>query len=92
MTPKEKAIELIKKFIAKSNSWNMDYVMKTEIKVLKKDCFNIQWFTPKDCAIVAVDEIIEQWEYIDTYIADLGGKLNPNLKYWQEVKKEIEKL
>lgn len=45
-----------------------------------------------ECALIAVNEIIEQWEYIDTHIADDGGKLNPNLKYWLEVKQEIEKL
>jgi len=54
--------------------------------------FRVKHSHSKKCAIVAVDEIIEQWEYIDTYISDLGGKLNPNLKYWQEVKSELEKL
>lgn len=46
----------------------------------------------KQCTIKAVDEIILQWEYIDTYLADGGGELNINLKYWYEVKSEIEKL
>jgi hypothetical protein len=46
----------------------------------------------KQCAIIAVDEIIKQWEYIDVYLADVLGELNPNLKYWYEVKQEIEKL
>ena len=45
-----------------------------------------------DCALICVDEIVEQWEYVDTYIADLNGKLNPNLKYWIEVKQELNKL
>lgn len=49
-------------------------------------------FQSKKCALVAVDEIIGQWEYIDTYIADGQGELNPNLKYWHKVKSEIEKL
>lgn len=40
-------------------------------------------------ALIHVEGIIKQWEYIDTYLADLGGKLNPNLKYWYEVKQEI---
>lgn len=39
-----------------------------------------------------VDEIISQWEYIDIYLSDLGGELNINLKYWYQVKQEIEKL
>jgi hypothetical protein len=46
--------------------------------------------TPKGCAYIAVNEIIEQWEYIDTYLADGRGELTPNLKYWYEVKKWIE--
>ena len=87
MTPQEKAIELMKKFIAKSNSWNMDYVMKTEIKVLKKDCFNMQWFTPKDCALLFVDETI-------TILSNIHYRIDINdiLEYWQEVKQELEKL
>jgi hypothetical protein len=43
----------------------------------------------KKFALIAVDEVIQQWEVIDTYIADFGGKLNQSLKYWQEVKQEI---
>jgi hypothetical protein len=38
-----------------------------------------------------VDQIIEQWVVVDTYIGDGQGLINPNLKYWQEVKKELEK-
>jgi hypothetical protein len=53
---------------------------------------NMKFYNPKQCALIAVDEIIDQWEYIDTYIADLGGKLNLNLHFWQQVKQEIEKL
>ena len=44
----------------------------------------------KDCAMVCVDEIISQWEYIDAYLANGNGELNPNLRYWKEVKKELE--
>jgi hypothetical protein len=46
----------------------------------------------KQCALIAVNEIIGQWEYIDTYLADMGGELNLNLKYWISVKKELELL
>lgn len=48
--------------------------------------------TATQCALICINEIIDQWEYIDTYLADLGGKLNPNLKYWLEVKQELLKL
>ncbi len=40
----------------------------------------------KQCTLIAVDEIISQWEYIDAYLSDLGGELNINLKYWYKVK------
>tara|TARA_R110000772_G_scaffold170596_1_gene282550 strand:+ start:41 stop:253 length:213 start_codon:yes stop_codon:yes gene_type:complete len=44
----------------------------------------------KQCALICVDEIISQWDYIDTYLADLNGELKPNLKYWNEVKEKIK--
>jgi hypothetical protein len=47
---------------------------------------NMGDFSAKRCAVRAVDEIIKQWEYVGTYISDFGGKLNPNLQYWNEVK------
>jgi uncharacterized protein YhfF len=40
-------------------------------------------------AIITVNEIIKQWEYIDAYLANLGGELNTNLNYWYEVETEI---
>jgi hypothetical protein len=46
----------------------------------------------KKQALICVKEVIQQWEYIDTYIADLGGQLNPNLKFWIKVKSELEAL
>ena len=45
----------------------------------------------KQCALIAVDEIIDQWEYIYVHIADGMGELNPNLKYWYEVIDELNK-
>jgi len=44
------------------------------------------------CALIAVDEIIKQWEIIDVYLANGNGQLNQNLEYWYTVKKEIELL
>jgi hypothetical protein len=77
MTPKEKAEELFDKF----------YLVKDE-----RGLYRLNEFIAKQCALIAVDEIIQQWEVIDTYIADFGGKLNQSLKYWQEVKQEIQAL
>jgi hypothetical protein len=76
MTPKEKANELVVKFIKHSRA--------------EKDIKPIQ--SAKQCALIAVDEAIDQWEYIDIYISNLGEELNTNLKYWYNVKQEIEKL
>ena len=66
MTPKEKAKELIEKFIF----------------------INGNSFFAKDCAIIAVDEIIYQIDNIDTYLGNLGE----HLYWWQEVKSELENL
>jgi hypothetical protein len=76
MTPKEKAIELWEKYFRLNYDW--DGVTKD------------QW--AKEGALIAVNELVDQWILIDTYLGDGQGLLHPNLKYWQEVKQEIEKL
>ena len=77
MTPKEKAKKLFDKYYIVCQEYTEEIQCSIQAK---------------ECALIAVDEIIQQWEVIDTYIADFGGKLNQSLKYWQEVKQEIEKL
>ena len=62
MKAKEKALELLNKYY---NLFNPDY---PNINVLFKDC--------KKCALITVDELIEE-----------TGK-----KYWYNVKQEIDKL
>jgi hypothetical protein len=72
MTPKEKAQELVLKYL--------------RIKTHKM--FNGWWhkITAKQCALIAVNELINQcWNYREI---DLGLAL----EYWEEVKQEIEKL
>lgn len=39
----------------------------------------------KELSLIVANEVVEQWEYVDTYLADLNGQLNPNLKYWYDV-------
>ncbi len=78
MTPKEKANELIEKFLSLNDIFNKPIITDEQDAV--------------KCAIIAVVEIIDQWDYVDTYLANLGGEFNPNLRYWQEVKTELEKL
>jgi hypothetical protein len=69
MTPRDKAIDLIDKMRA-TCLITYDYVYKS---------------TAKQCAIIAVDEIIESWNK-DLY-ENCGAS-----EYWIEVRKEIEKL
>jgi hypothetical protein len=77
MTPKDKAKELFNKmYFVDDPIGNFPMCIETAIQ----------------CALIAVDEIIQQWEVIDTYTADFGGKLNQNLKYWQQVKQEIQAI
>lgn len=84
MTPKEKANELIEKFKP-----NVYCYYGSGMLTDTYDDDTALYFSKK-CAIVAVDEIIDQWDYVDTYLANLGGEFNPNLRYWQEVKTELE--
>lgn len=60
-----------------------DYYDELLFNIINKDII-------KKCAIKAADEIISQWEYIDTYLGNGQGNLNPNLEYFYEVKTEIE--
>jgi hypothetical protein len=48
------------------------------------------WYIAKKCALIAVDEILKAIpnEYLETY----KGESNFIIKYWQEVKNEINKL
>jgi hypothetical protein len=48
--------------------------------------YGINWEMAKQCALIAVDEIIKQcWDYRDI-------DLQASYDYWQEVKKQINKL
>jgi hypothetical protein len=67
MTPKEKAIDL------------MDKYLDLDIHIYFEDA--------KQCALIAVDEIINNsLEYMGCDLKD------GEIIYWQEVKQEIEKL
>jgi hypothetical protein len=69
MTPKEKAIEVYFKML----KWQDDSSKYIERSIIST--------TAKQCALIAVDEIIN--EFYTHPIAKI---------YWQEVKKEIEQL
>jgi hypothetical protein len=72
MTPQEKAIELVSKF-------------RNEFEWVEKD-HNVDLYRDtKQCALIAVDELIEQESKYN------NGSFYPS-NYWSEVKAEIEML
>jgi hypothetical protein len=80
MTPKEKAGELLNKIYG-----------ETPVRSIISEIEQDRQYA-KQCALIAVDEIIKAnptGEYGDPFI---GNKVYDNKSYWREVKQEIEKL
>ena len=84
MTPKEKALQLVTNFYIEINfdfvsndNW-IDPSSKNESKKIKKDA--------KRCALLCVDEIISIDKEKPYQISGI------KLKFYKEVRKEIEKL
>ena len=75
MTPKEKADELVKKIY----------------KVMSDSVSDITLYFAKQCALIAVDEIIKNGgtKFIIEY---QKNSFTNGVRYWEEVKQEIEKL
>lgn len=71
MTPKEKAIELVEKYHKKYDLLFWD----------------LTWIQAKQCALISVEEIINDDWYIATREDLIARK-----EYWNEVKTQIEKL
>jgi hypothetical protein len=79
MTEKDKAIELVSKYMM--------------VDTHDEDHFIIRQQRGKKCALIAVDEIINS----NPYKLSLEGEfltehITYDINFWQEVKKEIEKL
>jgi len=80
MTPQEKAIDLVDKFYQHTNTNSKERA--------------------KACALIAVDEMIKEvynisHQYTALYLVVSKSyyyEESKELKFWQEVKKEIEKL
>ena len=73
MTPKEKADELVKKMY----------------KVMSDSVSDITLYFSKQCALVAVDELIR----IAPWGGDIDGEIEEDSKeYYMKVKEEIEKI
>ena len=71
MTPKEKAKELFDKYATYVVMWTGG------IEVENQNC--------KQCALIAVDEIIDAIKHED-------NRMYYEIKYWEEVKQEIKNL
>jgi hypothetical protein len=82
MTPKEKAIDLVDKFNQYTVKASTHYPNGKMVEC-KDDA--------KQCALIAVDEIIEQCEF-DVIHDVLNQRYMGKLNYWDEVKQEIENL
>jgi hypothetical protein len=76
MTPKEKAFELAHKF------------RLIDIRTSESTTMMISMADAKQCALIAVDEIIDNWKSEATIQYPYGKVIN----YWNVVKIEIEKL
>ena len=50
----------------------------------------IVWYNAKQCALIAVDEVIKVFYFINPNCEDLI--LLGELKFWKQVKREIQKL
>ena len=81
-TLQERAEELVNKFIKSTIKWN---------PINGVGYYN-DINAAKECALIAVDEIIKTLNY-DIKDLDVRGNILLDLiKYWREVKQEIEKL
>ena len=85
MTPKEKAKELFYKMFA---DWLQIPYEAVEYHVsIPGFAIVPEWYSAKKCALIAVDEIIEQLlKNLNNDISGVHGI------YWEKVKQEIEKL
>jgi len=76
MTPKEKAKELIDKF-------------QSRIKEYPSEIYedDIEFQTARQCALVAVDEIIKS-----NPVTEQGSVFVRNFLYWESVKEQLNKI
>jgi len=80
MTPEEKAFELAHKF------------RLLEIRTSENSHMMISMADAKQCALIAVDEILEQMAYMWLHYANLEEQTEEMQQYWNKVKQEIEAL
>jgi hypothetical protein len=81
MKPKEKAKELMKKYTPYVHYGDEDVTYDAILRMVE----NV-----KQCALIAVDEILENLYGLYNATNYVGPLFNQD--YWQQVKQEIEKL
>ena len=84
MTAKEKANELVDKFYQTTPN---EYFVNEPIGI--KGRYK-SWEQAKQCALIAVDEIINGYEFDSLDIEH--KRIMDNINFWDEVKQEIERL
>lgn len=91
MTPKEKATEIVFKMFAE---WmQIPYEAVSYHLRIPAYTLGLEWNMTKHCALIAVDEIINS----NPYKLSLEGEfltehITYDINFWEEVKKEINKL
>lgn len=92
MTPQEKAKELVDKMMLYSFE-KEDYIDDFPKYIVN---YKIKKEYAKQCALISVDEIMRVCPYFDLKIRETEDQLSAFdfqfVSYWEEVKKEIEKL
>jgi hypothetical protein len=94
MTAKEKAQELIYEYsiLAESIQWSDEDTQKKAEKYNDDLGEDVEYYwheLAKRCALIGVDEILEQF-YSIVFIEDAYRETN--VEYWKEVKHEIKQL
>jgi hypothetical protein len=79
MTPKEKARELVDKYY---------HLFSVELENTIAD------YEAKECALIAVDEVLENVNYFFNELEKDGlpNKFDDEIEYWNQIKQEIIKL
>ena len=81
MTPKQKAEELVEKFKPHSHFWVYDFGRKKDYDIEQLE-------NAVECALIAVDEIINSLENYGKESDELQNMEN-DFSYWQDVKQEL---
>lgn len=84
MTPKEKALHLVDKMFNTENCGIEHFPSKRYC-----DCSEINRYQAQQCALTAVEEILEVLDHTPLADRDYEEHL---INYWEQVREEIEKL